>query len=148
MIQTFLKITRPHGGVAKTAVAVAVAHTLVERHPEQELNHVQFQACTCPRNLFHHMGFVRRTWTIGKVGISAGAKKEVRLTFLHEIINNVEKFQIPSSLVLNLEQNNSKHVSMGKKTIAEKGFNSVSISGLSEMTATFIIILNGKLLQM
>ena len=88
------------------------------------------------------MGFVRRAATTGKVEIPVGAKKEAELTFLHEIVNNVEKFQIPSSLVLNLDQTNSKCVSIGKTTMAKKGSNSVPISGLSNknsMTPTFII---------
>ena len=97
------------------------------------------------------MGFVRRAGTTGKIEIPAFAKKEVELTFLHAIVNNVEKFQIPTSLVLNLDQTNSKYVSMGKTTIAEKVSNSIPISGLSDkrsMTATFTITLNGKVLEM
>ena len=97
------------------------------------------------------MGFVRRAGTTGKIEIPAFAKKEVELTFLHAIVNNVVKFQIPTSLVLNLDQTNSKYVSMGKTTIAEKVSNSIPISGLSDkrsMTATFTITLNGKVLQM
>ena len=58
--------------------------------------------------------------------------KEAELTFLHEIVNNVEKFQIPSSLVLNLDQTNSKYVFMGKTTMAKKGSNSAPISGMSD----------------
>ena len=61
------------------------------------LIHVQFRSCTWSRSLFHCMGFVRRAGTTGKVEISAEAKKEVDLTFLHKIDNNVEKLQIPSS---------------------------------------------------
>ena len=79
------------------------------------------------------------------------SKKEAELTFLHEIVNNVEKFQIPSLLVLNLDQTNSKYVSTSKTTVAEKGSNSVPISGLSDtrrMTATFTVTLNGKFLPM
>ena len=68
------------------------------------------------------MGFVRRPGTTGKVRILAGAKKEAELTFLHEIVNNVEKIQIPTSLVLNLDQTNSKYVSMGKITMTKKRF--------------------------
>ena len=116
-----------------------------------KLNHVQFQTSTWARSLFHRMGFVRRAGTTGKVEIPAGAKKEAELTFLHEIVNNVEKFQIPSSLVLNLDQTNSKYVSMGKTTMAEKGSNSVPILDLSDkriMTATFTITLHGKFLPM
>ena len=78
------------------------------------------------------MGFVRRAGTIGKVEIPAGAEKEAELTFFYEIVNNVEKFQIPLSLALNLDQTNSKYVSMGKTTMAEKGSNPVPISGLSD----------------
>ena len=132
MIQTFLKNTRSHGGVVNTAVALAVADASVERHPEQEFNQVQFFTCPCTRSLFHCKDFVRRAGMTGKVEISAGAKKEVELTFLHKIVNNVEKFQISSSLVLNLDQTNSKFLSMGKTTVAEKGSDSVPISSLSE----------------
>ena len=63
--------------------------------------------------------------------------------------DNMEKFQILSSLVLNLDQSNSTYVSMGKTAMAEKGSDSVPISGLSDkrsMTATFTITLNGKFL--
>ena len=128
----FVQNTRSHGEVVNTAVAIAVADALVERHPEQELNHVQYRTCTWARSLFHRMGFVRRAGTTGKVEIPAGAKKEVELTFLHEIVNKVEKFQIPLSLVLNLDQTNSKYVSMGKTAMAGKGSNSLPISGLSD----------------
>ena len=97
------------------------------------------------------MGFVRRAGTTGKAEIPAGAKKEAEVTFLHELVNNVEKFQIPSSLVFNLDQTISKYVSMGKTTMVEKGSNSVPISGLNDkrsMTTTFTITLNGKFLPM
>ena len=151
MIQTFLKNTRSHGGVVNTAVAIAVADALIERHPEQELSHVQFRTCTWARGLFHCMGFVRRAGTTEKVEIPAGAKKEAELTFLHKIVNNVKKFQIPTTLVLNLDQTNWKYVSMGKTKMAEKGSDSIPISGLSDkrsMIATFTITLNGKCLPM
>ena len=55
MIQTFLKNTRSHGGVINTVVTTAVSDALVERHPEQELSHVQFRMCTWARSLFHRM---------------------------------------------------------------------------------------------
>ena len=63
----------------------------------------------------------------------------------------MEKFQIPSSLVLSLDQTNSKYVFMGKTAMAEKGSNSITISGLSDkrsMIATFTITLNEKFLPM
>ena len=97
------------------------------------------------------MGFVRRAGTTGKVEIPAGVKKEAELKLVHKIVNNVEKCQIPLSLVLNLDQTYSKYVSMGKTTMAEKGLNSVPIFGLSDKrstTATFTVTLNEKFLLM
>ena len=62
------------------------------------------------------MGFVRKTAKTVKVDI-AGASKETELTFLNGIVNKVEKIEIPPSLVLNLDQINSKYVYTDKTTI-------------------------------
>ena len=78
------------------------------------------------------MSFVRRTGTTGRVDIPAGAKKEAELTFLQEIINNFEKFQTPSSFVLNLDQTNSKYVSMDKTTMAEIQIPSPSLAWMTK----------------
>ena len=55
------------------------------------------------------MGFVWKAAKTVKVDI-AGASKGTELTFLNGIVNKVEKFGIPPSLVLNLGQINSKYV--------------------------------------
>ena len=55
------------------------------------------------------MGFVWKTAKTVKVDI-AGASKRAELTFLNRIVNKVEKFGIPPSLVLNLGQINSKYI--------------------------------------
>ena len=62
------------------------------------------------------MGFVRKTAKTVKVDI-AGASKETELIFLNEIVNKVEKIEIPPSLVLNLGQISSKYVCTDKTTI-------------------------------
>lgn len=41
------------------------------------------------------MEFVRRTATTGKAETLTGARKETNLTFLPELINKFEEFQIP-----------------------------------------------------
>ena len=97
------------------------------------------------------MSFVRCAGKTGKLQIPAGAKKDAELIFLHEIVKNMEKFQILSSLMLTLDQTDSKYVSMGKTTMAEKGSNTVHIPSLSDkrfMTITFTITVNGKFLLM
>ena len=40
------------------------------------------------------MGFVRRIKTTRKVHIPVGAQKEAELKFLHQTVNQVEKYQI------------------------------------------------------
>ena len=68
------------------------------------------------------------------------------MTFLNSIVNKVEEFQIPPPLVLNIDQINSKYVSMDKATMTKKGSTSLPIRGLSDkrsITVTFIITLNG-----
>ena len=62
------------------------------------------------------MGFVWKTAKTVKVDI-AGASKWAELTFLNGIVNKVEKFGIPPSLVLNLSQINSKYVYTNKTAI-------------------------------
>ena len=62
------------------------------------------------------MGFVWKTAKNVKDDI-AGASKETELTFLNGIVNKVEKIEIPPSLVLNLDQINSKYVYTDKTTI-------------------------------
>ena len=59
---------------------------------------------------------VWKTVKTGKVDI-AGASKDAELTFLNGIVNKVENFEIPPSLVLNLGQINSKYVYTDKTTI-------------------------------
>ena len=68
------------------------------------------------------------------------------MIFLNGIVNKVEEFQIPPSLILNIDQINSKYVSMDTTAMAKKGSTSVPIGGLSDkisVTVTFTITLNG-----
>ena len=73
------------------------------------------------------------------------------MTFLNDIVNKVEEFQIPLSLILNIDQVNSKYVSMDKATMAKKGSTSVPIDSLSDkrsINITFTVTLNGIFLPM
>ena len=68
------------------------------------------------------------------------------MIFLNSIVNKVEEFQIPPSLILNIDQINSKYVSMDKARMTKIGSTSLPIPGLSDkrsITVTFTITLNG-----
>ena len=77
-------------------VAITTAKALTKDHLELGKSWAQ--------SLFHRLGFICRMKTTGKVKIPVGAQKEADLKFLHQIVNNVEKHQIPPSLTINFHQ--------------------------------------------
>lgn len=50
------------------------------------------------------MNFVKQRKTSSKVDILDGVQKETELLYLHDIVSKVEKFEIPSVLVVNIDQ--------------------------------------------
>ena len=97
------------------------------------------------------MGFIRRFATTAKVEIPEGAKREAELPFIHQIVSNIEKHEIPASLVLNLDKTPMKYVPCGKATLEKQGTTTVPIHCVSDkrtITATFTITLDGQFLPM
>ena len=95
------------------------------------------------------MHFVRRTATTSKIEIAKGAKKEAELTFLHRIVLTIEKYKIPKSMILNLDQASLKYAPCSPQTLAPKNSKHVAISGASSkkaITGTFVITLDGHCL--
>ena len=48
--------------------------------------------------------------TTGKVEIQEGAKKKAELLYLHNIVTIVEKYKIPDSLIMILDQTSLKYI--------------------------------------
>ena len=69
------------------------------------------------------MGFVQRKATTGKVTILVGAQKEAE----SKIVNQVDKYQVPPSLVINFDQTQSKYIQVSSNTVKKKGVTNVSI---------------------
>ena len=145
------KTTYARGGPISTIVAVTVAKVLISRNPELELQHIDLDSSSWAKSLFQRMGFVRRMKTTGKPEIPPGAKKEAELLYLHDIVAYIKEYDIPSNLVMNLDQTPLKYVPVSHHTLAKKGKKSVAIAGSSDnrsITGTFIITLDGKFLQL
>ena len=104
MVQRFLLSLRKKDGVVNEAVARSVTKTLVKRSGKLELMSVNVDGKWWIQSLFRHMGFVRRAATTSKVEIPDNAKKEARLVYLHIIVSTTEKYQIPKSMILNLDK--------------------------------------------
>ena len=87
----------------------------------------------------------------GKVEIPEGARKEAELLYLHNIVTIVEKYEIPHSLIMNLDQTPLKYIPAMNHTMAKQSSKSVSIAGSSDtcnITGTFTIVLNDHFLPM
>ena len=100
-------------------------------------------------SMFRRMHFVRRTPTMSKVEIPEGAKKEAEFTFLQRIVSTVEKYKIPNSMILNLDQTSLKYAPCSRQTLAPRSSKHVAISGTSNKkatTGTFIINPDGHCL--
>ena len=83
--------------------------------------------------------------------IPDSARKEIEYLFLHDIVDTVEKYKIPLSLILNLDQTPSKYVPIGNETMALSSSKGVTIERSSDkrcVTGTFGITMQGEFLPM
>ena len=110
MVQRFLLSLRKTGGLVFSAVAISAPKALIARNPQYNLSHIDLDSSHWPQSLFQRMGFKKRMRTTGKVEIPEGARKEAELLYLHNIVTIVEKYEIPHSLIMNLDQTLLKYI--------------------------------------
>ena len=150
LVQNYLKATRYKGGVVNSLVTIATAKALLKRYPRLEKENLKIER-SWAQSLFRRIGFVCRIRTTGKVHIPVGAQKEAELKFLHQIVNQVEKYQILPSLIINFDQTPSKYVQVSLMTMANCWETNVPIAGANNkrsITATFSITFDNKFLPM
>ena len=150
LVQSYLKATRYKGEAVNSLVAIATAKALLKRYPRLEKGNLNIER-SWAQSLLRRMGFVRHIKTTGKVHMPVGAQKEAELKFLHQIVSQVEKYQIPPSLIINFDQIPSKYVQVSSMTMAKRGETNVSIAGANgkrSITATFSITFDDKFLPM
>ena len=131
-------------------VEIAAAKALLKRYPRLEKENLKIERFWA-QSLFRRMGFVCRIKTTGKVYIPVGAQKEAELKFLHKIVNQVEKYQIPPSLIINFDQTPSRYVQVSSMTMVNRGETNVPNAGANNkrsITATCSITFDNKFLPM
>ena len=74
------------------------------------MSHIDLDSSYWAQSLFRRMGFKKQMQTTGKVEIPEGARKEAELLYLHNIVTIVEKYEIPHSLIMNLDQTPLKYI--------------------------------------
>ena len=151
MVQKFLLALRSRGGLVSSTIAISSAKALIARNPQLNLNHIDLDSSYWAQSLFRRMGFKRRLRTTGKVEIPEGARKEAELLFIHNIVSVVERYEIPDSLIMNMDQTPLKYVPAMNHTMAKRNSKSVAIAGSTDkrsITGTFVITLDGRFLPM
>ena len=150
MLQRYILAASNQGSVITRVVEVSTAKALMTRNPHL-IGNVDVESSHWAQSLYRRMGFRRRQATTSKLEIPEGALKEIKLLFHHDIASKVEKFSIPHSLIINLDQTPTKYVPVGRTTLAKKNTKTVPIKGSSDkrtITATFAISLQGDFLPM
>ena len=149
MVHKCLLSLRRAGGLVSSAVAISAIKALIARNPHYNLSHIDIDSSHWAQGSFQRMDFKKRMRTTGNVEIPEGARNEAELLYLHNIVTIVEKYEIPQSLIMNLDQTPLKYIPAMHHTMAKQ--NSVSIAGSSDKrstTYTFTITLNGRFLSM
>ena len=118
------------------AVAIAAAKALIAKSDLEHLKAVDLENSSWTKSLFPRMGFLRRAKTTSKPGIPERAKNEAALILHHQIVDLVEKYQIPSSMLINVDQTPSKYAPVSNQMMApQKGFKHVAIEGSTHKNA-------------
>ena len=151
MVHKFLLSLRSAGGLVSSAVAISAIKALIARNPHYNLSHIDMDSSHWAQSFFQRMGFKKRMRTTGNVEIPKSARNEAELLYLHNIVTIVEKYEIPQSLIMNLDQTPLKYIPAMHHTMAKQNSESVSIAGSSDKrstTCTFTITLSGHFLSM
>ena len=95
------------------------------------------------------MSWTKRKGTTRKVGPSKKFLEEEKFTFQRKISNVILDHDVPSALVLNLDQTPLSYVSSRKYTFSPKESKTVVIVGLDDkrqITVTFVVSATGSFL--
>ena len=150
MVQKYIIASSNRSNVISKSIATSTAKALISRNPGYA-GQIDLESSSWVQSLFRRMGFVRRRGTTAKLEIPDGASKEAQLLFTHDIVPKVDKYNIPDSLIINIDQTPTKYVPVSRSTLAKKNSKAVAIKGSSDkrsITATFFITFRGKCLPM
>ena len=154
-VQEYVRALRNAGTPIGSSIVMAAGEGIVNAHDRTLLvehgGHIQITK-TWALSLLKRMGYVKRKATTKSTpGMSNEDFEKMKAGFLNQIANMVQLYQIPDSLIINLDQTGLKLVPAGEWTMAAEGSKRVEVIGLSDkrqITATFAATLNGDFLPM
>ena len=140
--------TSNRGAVVTRSIAESAAKALMIRYPS-EVGKINLNDSEYGKSVLQRINYTRRKETTSKVALPDGIRKEIELLFHHRIVEKVERYDIPDSLILNFDQTPSKYVPVASTTLATRNSKQVCIKGSDDkrsITATFTITKDGKFL--
>ena len=150
MVQKYIIASGNRGNIISRSIATSTAKVSTSHNPGY-VGQIDLESSSWTQSLFRRMGFVRRRGTTGNLEIPDGAFKESQLLFTHDIVSKVDKYNIPDSLIINIDQTPPKFVPVSRSTLAKKNSKAVAIKRSSDkrsITATFSITFSGTFLPM
>ena len=116
-------------------VAIVTAKALIAKSDLEYRKALDLEHSSWTKSLFRRMGFVRRGKTASKPEIPQRAKNEAALILQHQIVDLVEKYQIASLMLINIDQTPLKYAPVSNQTMAQKRSKHVAIEGSSYKNA-------------
>ena len=146
MVQKYIIASSNCDNVISRSIATSTAKALISRNPGY-VGEIDLESSSWAQSLFRRLGFVPRRTTTAELEIPDDTFKEAQLLFTHDIVSKVDKYNIPDSLIINIDQIPTKYVAVSRSTLAKNNSKAVVIKGSSDkrsITATF----SGKFLAM
>ena len=116
-------------------VAIVTAKALIAKSDLEYRKALDLENSSWTKSLFRRMGFVRRGKTASKPEIPQRAKNEAALILQHQIVDLVEKYQIASLMLINIDQTPLKYAPVSNQTMVQKRSKHVAIEGSSYKNA-------------
>ena len=116
-------------------VAIVTAKVLIAKSDLEYRKALDLEHSSWTKSLFRRMDFVRRGKTASKPEIPQRAKNEAALILQHQIVDLVEKYQIASLMLINIDQTPLKYAPVSNQTMVQKRSKHVAIEGSSYKNA-------------
>ena len=130
--------------MVNTVVAIAVEKAITAKNSDGSLKCLDLDNLSWTKSLFVRMCYMKITFATTRPEIPEGVHKEAELIFHHQIVNMVDKYSIPVSLVVNIDQTFLKYAPVSSQKMAAKYFKHVHVVGFTckeAITGTFNITL-------
>ena len=134
-VWNFLQIVRRRGDFVNSVVAIVTAKALIAKSDLEYREALDLENSSWTKSLFRRMGFVRWGKTTSKPEIPQRAKNEAALILQHQIVDLVEKCQIASLMLINIDQTPFKYAPVSNQTMVQKRSKHVAIEGSSYKNA-------------